>query len=145
MNIRKGTRNDLPATFDLVKELALFEKSPASVTTDINHYYACYEDGVFDFLVAEEEGVIIGMALFYITFSTWRGKMMYLEDFYVKPEFRSSGIGQRLFDEFIQTSKSAGCKQVKWQVLDWNDGAVRFYEKNGAIIEKEWWNGKIIF
>ena len=80
-----------------------------------------------------------------MTFSTWKGRMMYLEDFVVNPEYRGQGIGQQLFDSFIAEAKAQDCNLVKWQVLDWNEPAVRFYERNKATIEKEWWNGKIVF
>ena len=71
--------------------------------------------------------------------------MMYLEDFVVSEQHRQKGIGQLLFDAFLNASKEQGCKLAKWQVLDWNQPAVNFYLKNGAVIEKEWWNGKILF
>jgi len=85
------------------------------------------------------------MALYYMTYSTWKGRMLYLEDFVVQEAFRKAGIGQQLFDGFLQEANNKGCKLVKWQVLDWNVPAIKFYEKNKAIIEKEWWNGKILF
>jgi len=85
------------------------------------------------------------MTLYYMTFSTWKGKMLYLEDFVIKKGFRRLGIGQLLFDAFLETAREKGCKLTKWQVLDWNETALKFYEKNNAIIEKDWWNGKIIF
>jgi GNAT superfamily N-acetyltransferase len=91
------------------------------------------------------EGEKVGMTVFYRTFSTWKGVTLYLEDFYVTPEYRQHGIGQQLFDAFVDTARQMGCRQTKWQVLDWNEPALRFYEKNGAVIEKEWWNGKIYF
>ncbi len=80
-----------------------------------------------------------------MTFSTWKGKMLYLEDFVVKEAFRKKGVGQVLWNKYIDIAKEKDCALVKWQVLDWNEPAVKFYEKNGATIEKEWWNGKIIF
>jgi GNAT superfamily N-acetyltransferase len=95
--------------------------------------------------VAELNDEILGMALYYMTFSTWRGSMLYLEDFYVSENYRSAGIGQLLFDAYINEAKERGCKMVKWEVLDWNTEAIKFYERNGAVIEKQWWKGKIIF
>ena len=85
------------------------------------------------------------MTLYYMTYSTWKGKMLYLEDFVVKADQRNKGIGQLLFDAFIEVAKAKKCRMVKWQVLDWNEPAIRFYEKNNATIETEWWTAKIIF
>ena len=140
IQLRFGKKDDLKDLLHLVKLLADFENASHKVTTDIEHYQEQFANGLFRFLVAEEEGKVVGIALFYWSFSTWKGKMMYLEDFVVLPEYRSSGIGQRLFDEFIKISKDEGAKLVKWQVLDWNEGAIRFYERNLASIQKEWYN-----
>ena len=90
-------------------------------------------------------GNIVGITVFYMTFSTWRGKCLYLEDFYVQPSYRKYGIGQKLFDAYLDEAKKRGALQTKWQVLDWNEPALNFYKKNNAVIEKEWWNGKIFF
>lgn len=145
LTIRKAQHSDLKAVFQLVKDLAAYEKLPNEVWIDITHYEDAFADNQIQILVAEVDQEIIGMALFYLTFSTWKGKMMYLEDFVVTEPYRQYGIGQKLFDAFLETSKAQNCKLVKWQVIDWNIPALKFYEKNGAIIEKEWWNGKIIF
>jgi GNAT superfamily N-acetyltransferase len=88
--------------------------------------------------------MIIGMAIYYPTFSTWRGKMLYLEDFYVQPKYRSKGIGQSLFDSILHRARITNCKLMKWQVLDWNKKAIKFYKRNNAEIETEWLNGKLI-
>ena len=85
------------------------------------------------------------MIFYYIAYSTWRGRMLYLEDFVVAEAHRSSGLGQRLFDTFVAVAREKDCRMVKWQVLDWNVGAIRFYERQNATIETEWHNGKIIF
>ena len=129
----------------MVVELAVFEKEPEAVKIDAEYYLKCFNEKIFDCIVAENNQTIIGIALFYMTFSTWKGKMLYLEDFVVKNEWRNKGIGQKLWDAYINEAKRLDCPLVKWQVLDWNETAVKFYEKNGATIEKEWWNGKIIF
>ncbi len=83
------------------------------------------------------------MTLFYMAYSSWKGKMLYLDDFVVTEESRRYGAGQLLFDSFIEEGRSRGCRLVKWQVLDWNEPALNFYRKNEAIIETGWWNGKI--
>lgn len=143
--IRKATELDIPAIFDLVMDLAIFEKEPDSVTVGVDYYIKSFRDQLFEAHVAELDHVIVGMILYYETYSTWRGKMLYLEDFIVKEEHRREGIGQHLFDTFISTSKEKECMMVKWQVLDWNQPAIDFYKKNKAIIETNWYNGKIIY
>lgn len=144
ITIRPATKKDIPDIFNLVQQLAEYEKEPESVTTDVPYYEQAFENQLFSASVATYEGEVVAMTLFYDTFSTWRGRMLYLEDFIVKEAFRKSGIGQLLFDDFIQIAKKRQCTMVKWQVLDWNEPAINFYIKNNATIEKEWWNGKII-
>jgi GNAT superfamily N-acetyltransferase len=143
VTIRQAERRDIPSIFALVQELALYENAPEAVITSVKTYEEDFDESHFEALVAEIEGEIIGMALYYMTFSTWKGKMLYLEDFVVKETHRRYGAGQLLFDAFLAKAKEKKCSLVKWQVLDWNEPAIRFYEKNNAIIEQEWWNGKI--
>jgi|JI7StandDraft_1071085.scaffolds.fasta_scaffold218023_2 GNAT superfamily N-acetyltransferase len=143
INIRKALRADIPAIFSLVKELALYENAPEAVITSVQTYEQDFDNGIYEAVVAEHEGEVIGMALYYMAFSTWKGKMLYLEDFVVRETHRRYGAGQLLFDAFLEVAKEKECSMVKWQVLDWNEPALRFYEKNKSIIEKEWWNGKI--
>ncbi len=137
--------SDLPQIFELVKQLAVYEKEPESVTTDLNEYKKCFNEGVFEVILAKNVTKTIGMALFYTTFSTWKGRMIYLEDFIVLEEYRREGIGDLIFEKFLEISKKKEAKLVKWQVLDWNTPALKFYDKKNATIEKNWWNGKIIF
>jgi len=143
--VRQGTLNDLPSVLDMVKGLAKFEKAADSVTATLEDYSEAYADGLITIHIAEVEEAVVGCTLFYNTFSTWKGKMLYLEDFYVLDEYRGQGIGKKLFYAFITEAKKRNCALAKWQVLDWNTAAIKFYEREGATIEKEWWNGKIIF
>lgn len=145
ITIRKATLSDIPAIYGLVVELAVFEKEPEAVTARLADYESAYEEGLIRVHVAEDDGAVVGMTVTYMTFSTWKGKMLYLEDFYVKATHRSQGVGQQLFDAYITEAKNLECSMVKWQVLDWNTEAIRFYERNEATIEKQWYNGKIIF
>jgi N-acetylglutamate synthase-like GNAT family acetyltransferase len=145
MNIRKAQIEDIEAIHNLVTELAIFENEPDAVQVSVDYYKSAFIENVFQALVAEESNKIIGIAVYYMCFSTWKGKMMYLEDFVVKEKYRSSGIGQQLWNALINDSKAQGAQSLKWQVLDWNTNAIRFYERNGAYIEKEWWNGRLIF
>lgn len=143
--IRSATKNDLPAIHNLVRELAIYEKEEEEFVATLETYKTDFEANWFEAVVAEMEGKIVGMALYYNTFSTWKGRMLYLEDFVVREEYRRYGLGQMLFLRVLEEAKNKGCKLMKWQVLDWNEPAVKFYEKNKAIIEKNWWNGKIFF
>lgn len=143
INIRCATKDDLPAIHNLVRQLAIFENAEEEFTATLEEYHLNFGEGRFEASVAEVDGKICGMALYYLTYSTWKGSMMHLEDFIVEEGYRSLGIGQLLFDETLLQAKAKGCKLLKWEVLDWNEGALRFYIKNKAIIEKEWWNGKI--
>ena len=143
INIRLGELSDIEAIHKLVVELAVYEKEPDAVTVTSDSYRKHFNDGAFETIVAEVDGKIVGMALFYPTFSTWKGKMMYLEDFVVSQSYRRLGIGEQLFQRFLSISKERGCILTKWEVLDWNTPAVQFYEKIGATIEKNWWDGKL--
>jgi len=136
---------DLPAVLGLVQQLAVYEKEPEAVTATIEEYEQQFNQGLYEVIVAEVEGTVVGMALYYMTFSTWKGLMLYLEDFYIEPTYRRRGIGLQMWNRLIELGHQKGAKLMKWQVLDWNTPAVRFYEKIGSTIEKEWWNGKIFF
>jgi len=141
--IRKATLEDLPAIHKLVRELAIYEKAEEEFTATLSDYESDFKENIFEALVAEKEDRIVGMALYYMTYSTWKGKMLYLEDFVVNEALRRTGIGQQLFDAVLSEARTKGCRLLKWQVLDWNEPAISFYEKNKATIEKEWYNGKL--
>ena len=144
IKIRKATIDDMSGILEMVKELADYEHALDQVSTTVADYEKNFLSRNFDALVAEQSGKIVGTAIFYMTWSTWKGRMLYLEDFVVAPELRKLGVGQQLFDAYIAEGKRLSCTLLKWQVLDWNEPAVKFYEKNNATIEKEWWNGKIL-
>lgn len=143
--IRKAITSDIPAIHALVCELAEYEHGLHRVTTTPESYRRDFQEKVFDAYVAEADGKIVGMALYYMNFSTWRGKMMYLEDFIVKESMRGHGIGAKLFDAFLEEAKRQGCTMVKWQVLRWNEPAINFYKKYDVVLDDEWVNGKIYF
>lgn len=142
--LRKATKQDLQSVLDLVKELALYEKAPQEVTVTLTDYETDFDNKVFDIILAEQENEIVGIAFYYMAYSTWKGKMLYLEDFVVKEELRGHGIGKLLFKAFLEEAKNLGTSLAKWQVLDWNKPAINFYEKYNSTIEKEWYNGKIL-
>lgn len=145
ITIRKSERLDIPQIYNMVKQLAIYENEPDAVTATIDDYYNDWDADIYQVLVAEKEDKLIGIAIYYMTYSTWKGKMLYLEDFIIDEPFRRTGIGQQLFNAFMKEAKDLGTKLVKWQVLDWNEPAIRFYEKNKAIFEDEWKNCKIFF
>lgn len=144
INIREAMAADLLDVYDLVRELAVYEDAAEELTASLDDYFQDFEDGVFDVLVAEADGSIVGMALFYLTYSTWKGRMLYLEDFVVRAPYRRYGVGQLLFDRLMLVAQERDCRLVKWQVLDWNEPAIKFYEKNEATIERNWWTCKVL-
>ncbi len=140
--IRRAKIEDMAGVLELVKELARYENAEEQVLTTVEDYEKNFLSGLFDANIAVYQDEVVGMVLYFVCWSTWKGRMLYLDDFVVKEELRQLGIGQMLFDELLVEAKRRGCKLVKWQVLDWNEPALRFYKKNEALIEKEWWNGK---
>ena len=143
--IRPAQDKDIPGIYALVEELAIYEKARNELWLTVEEYQQLWEENAFESIVATHNDQVVGTCIYYMTFSTWKGRMLYLEDFVVKDTHRQTGIGQALFDEFISIAKTKECALIKWQVLDWNEPALAFYRKNQAIIEKEWWNGKIVF
>lgn len=144
-SIRKARLEDMEAVRDLVYELAVYEKEPNALTASLAHYQEQFKAGLFESMVAEVDGKIVGMTLFYLRFSTWKGKMMHLEDFFVQEPYRRYGIGGGLLEAFLEESKLQECTMAIWQVLDWNEPAINFYKKHEVIFDKDWWNCKVYF
>jgi len=145
-NIRKAKPGDEHQIMGLVHELALFEKTPDEViNTPEQLAIDLFEDNICQCFVYEIEGTIRGIALYYISYSTWRGRCLYLEDLYIQPEFRRGGIGRLLFQKLIEEAKFLKVKRMDWQVLEWNQPAIKFYEKLGATLDPEWINGRLFF
>lgn len=146
MEIRTATPKDVSYIFDLIKELALYEKAPEQVTnTSENLHYDLFEAPICEAIVAEENEEILGFALYYTSYSTWKGRCLYLEDFYVKEKSRKRGIGKLLFDEVVQIAKAKKVKRMDWQVLEWNEPGLQFYKKENATLDSEWVNGRLFF
>ena len=145
IHIRKGTESDIEQALSLIKELAIYEKAPDEVEVTPNEMRAWGfgSNKIFDFFVAEENDVIIGMALYYFKYSTWKGKCLFLEDIIVTESQRGKGIGKLLFDKIIEVSKETKVRRMEWQVLDWNTPAINFYKKYAATLDGEWINGKL--
>lgn len=142
--IAKATEKDIPGIFDCVKELALFEMAPEAVITNPVVYLEDWLKGWFEVLVAKSDDRIVGIALYHPAYSSWKGRMMYLDDLIVTGSYRGLGIGKALLDAFITEAKKSNAVICKWQVLDWNKEAVGFYEKIGAELDKGWWNVKLM-
>lgn len=144
--IRKAEPGDEEAIMGLVQELAEYEKEPdAVINTSEQLAVDLFEDKICDCFVVEMDNVVRGMALYYISYSTWKGRCLYLEDLYIQPDYRRGGLGQELFNKLLNEAKSLGVKRMDWQVLEWNEPAIKFYEKIGATLDPEWWNGRMFF
>lgn len=145
INIRIGKKQDLPTVLDLIKELAHYEKAPHEVEVTLSEMenWGFGKDKVFDFFVAEENGIVLGLALYYYKYSTWKGKCLFLEDLIVTEKQRGRGLGKLLFDEIVKLAKEQKVKRLEWQVLEWNEPAINFYKKYNAILDPEWMNGKL--
>jgi GNAT superfamily N-acetyltransferase len=143
--VRKAIQSDIPAMLELIRELATYEKAPEEV---INTPAMMLEDGfginkIYDAFVAEADGIIIGIAITYYRYSTWKGRCLYLEDLIVTEKYRGIGAGQQLFNYCMDFGKMNKCKRMIWQVLDWNKSALDFYTKYGAHLDGEWVNGSL--
>lgn len=140
MILRKATENDMHAVHQLITELAIFEKEPEAVATTPEELL---RDGfstnpLFEALVAEVDGQILGMALYYPRYSTWKGKTLHLEDLIVSAAHRGKGIGMALYQAFLQEAVKQNVRRTEWVVLDWNQNAIDFYEKSGAVVLNDW-------
>ena len=138
--IRKASKNDMPQVLNLIKELADFENEEHAVEVTVSDLQ---DDGFGEHpalkcIVAEVNNTIEGIALVYKRYSTWKGKSLHLEDLVVSQKMRPTGIGTALLDEVIKFGHSLGVKRINWEVLDWNEPAIAFYEKKGAHVLKEW-------
>ena len=145
MNIRKGNPEDMKSVLELIQELALFENEADAVLTKEEDLIrdGFGEHPLFHVFVAEIENdlkqkEIVGIALYYYRYSTWKGKTIHLEDLIVKEKMRGSGLGSALYSEIMKQGKKDHVRRVEWNVLDWNTPAVQFYENSGAKILKEW-------
>jgi GNAT superfamily N-acetyltransferase len=147
ITIRHAEEKDCERILALITELAVYEKEPEAVTVSLDHFKQSGFGAkpIWTAFVAEVNGQIEGFALLYIRYSTWKGQMLYLEDFYVTQAMRKHGLGKMLFDRVLAYGKEEGHCGITWQVLDWNQVAIDFYNKYPTIFDKEWWNGKIFF
>jgi GNAT superfamily N-acetyltransferase len=146
IKIRRAIKEDCGAMLELIKELAVYENAPDEVTVDFDHFV---ESGfgtnpVYWAFVAEANGLIVGFALYYIRYSTWKGQRMYLEDLLVTESWRRKGIGEQLFERLLLEAREKKYSGMVWQVLDWNEPAINFYKKYEEVqLDNEWVNCSI--
>ncbi len=145
--IRFATQDDCERILELIHELALYEKAPEEVTVTLAEFIEAGfgKDSVWKAFVAVCDGKIEGFALYYIRYSTWKGRRLYLEDFIVTEKMRGQGIGKLLFERVIEETKTQNYKGMVWQVLDWNQPAISFYNKYNASLEEGWINASLSY
>nr|WP_321234692.1 GNAT family N-acetyltransferase [uncultured Psychroserpens sp.] len=139
-SIREATKNDMPRVLELITELAVFEKEPdaVEVTVEILQKRGFEDPKQFLCFVAECDGIVEGIALVYNRFSTWKGPIIHLEDLIVSQTKRGTGMGTALLDEVVKYGHRLGVKRICWEVIDWNEPAINFYEKKGADVKRDW-------
>jgi GNAT superfamily N-acetyltransferase len=163
IQIRKAVKEDCQRMLELIKELAVYEKEPDAVTVSFDHFVESGfgENPVWQAFVAvapvasisaspspfgEGRGEVVGFAICYIRYSTWKGQRLYLEDLLVTDKMRGKGIGKLLFDTLIEECKTKKYSGLVWQVLDWNEPAINFYKKYPEVnIDNGWLNCYINF
>lgn len=138
--IRKGEKSDMPALLELIRELAIFEKEPDAVVVTVADLE---RDGfgpipLFRTFIASVNGSVVGMALYYYRYSTWKGRTIHLEDLIVKEQMRGSGLGFALYREVMAQGKIDQVRRIEWNVLNWNTPAIDFYLKSGAKVFEDW-------
>lgn len=144
VNVRSATRADMKAVHGLITELAVYEKEPEAViisAEDLERHG--FEENRFDCFVAEVAGTVIGMALFYERYSTWKGPTIHLEDLYIQPQHRGNGTGRLLFDRVVREAKRRHAGRMEWTVLEWNEPAINFYKTYNASLDPEWHLGTL--
>ena len=144
-SIRKGRPEDVAAIHRLIVELAIYERAEQEVTTNVDQLRedGFGDDAIYRLSVAEIEGEVVGMALWYEKYSTWKGRCGFLEDLVVRESHRGKGIGKALFLAVAEACAAADYGRMEWQVLDWNEPAIGFYKSLGAELDPEWLNGKL--
>ena len=139
-SIREANKNDMSRVLELINELAVFEKEPDAVEVTVEDLKKGAFENPKQFIcfVAECEGAVEGIALVYYRFSTWKGTILHLEDLIVSQNKRGTGLGTALLDEVVKYGHRLGVKRISWEVIDWNEPAIVFYEKKGANVKRDW-------
>ena len=137
---RLAVKEDMPRVLELINELAVFENEPdaVEVTLDMLESDGFGENPKFTCFVVEVDDKVEGMALVYMRYSTWKGEALHLEDLIVSQSQRGKNLGTKLLDEVVRYGKSLDVKRISWEVLDWNEPAIKFYEKKGANVMRDW-------
>ena len=145
VQIRWATADDCGRLLELIKELAIYERAPEAVTVTLEEFVDAGfgTKSVWKAFVASDGDIILGFALYYTRYSTWKGRRLYLEDFLVTEESRGKGVGKLLFDRVIFEANSGEYSGMVWQVLDWNEPALNFYRKYNAELDSGWINGSL--
>lgn len=144
MEIRKAKPGDEASILRLIQALADYEKSPNEVINTADKLHQdLFIDPCCEAFVALVDNEIIGFALYYFSYSTWKGRCLYLEDFYIDQNQRGKGFGKALFEEVIREARKRNVIRIDWQVLDWNEPAIQFYKQQGADLDPEWINGRL--
>ena len=142
--IRKAFETDLQSVYDLIHELAVFEKQPQEPTNLFMDFVQDFMSGCFEIFIATSEEEVLGMTLFHDAYSSWKGRILYLDDFVIKESHRGKGIGKLLFEAYLEEGKKRNVKQFRWHVLDWNQSAIEFYKKYNSSFDNEWITCKIL-
>ncbi|WNH14203.1 GNAT family N-acetyltransferase [Thalassobellus suaedae] len=138
--IRKAIKEDMSRVLDLINQLAIFEKEPDAVEVTLQDLEndGFNENPAFECLIAEVDGKVEGTAIMFHRYSTWKGKILHLEDLVVSEDMRGLGLGTALLDEVVKFGHTLGVKRINWEVLNWNAPAINLYEKKGAQILRDW-------
>ena len=145
VRIRKGAQEDMVAVHALIMELALYEREPNAVIISVDDLkrHGFSEQRFHCFVAEHKKSGIVGMALYYSRYSTWKGPTLHLEDLYVKPEHRQAGLGKELFDKVVDEATKQNVGRMEWTVLEWNEPALNFYKKYNATLDSEWHLGTL--
>lgn len=145
--IREGKREDVADLLRLINQLADYEKAlhEVEITEEQLLEDGFGENPIYELIVAELDQKVVGIALYYYKYSTWKGKCLYLEDFVVDEAFRKHGIGSKLFKAVRAVAQKKYVKRMEWQVLEWNEPAINFYKKEAAELDAEWLNGRLYY
>jgi GNAT superfamily N-acetyltransferase len=143
VHIRRGASTDLPSVLELIHELAQYERASHEVTNHLALMQEQFMQDAFALFIAEIDRTVVGAAVYFYSYSTWKGRSLYLDDLVVTESMRGKGIGKKLLDAVIAEAKRQHVAKVHWQVLEWNTPAIRFYERTGAFFDHEWVNCKL--
>jgi GNAT superfamily N-acetyltransferase len=143
--VRQGTESDLQELHRLIRELAEYERCAGEVEAGVDELrqWGFGPGRLFGFFVAERQDSIVGIALYYFKYSTWKGRCLFLEDLIVTEAERRKGYGTMLFEAVVALAKREQVRRLEWQVLDWNKPALDFYHTYDAVTDGEWLNCKL--